>query len=606
MPRSVTKGADARSGKRADYVRPAGATTDVFFSARSYHAHLAAAFVAGAALRLAFINTQILLDDEWHALDYAIGHDLPFLLTHFSVPGATCIPLNVYTSLLLGAGLWNETLLRLPALVAGITALAALPWLVGKALSRSVAVLFAWLLAISPFLVSYSRIARPYGVVTLAAGAASLCGYLWLVSGRRDLGGLYLAAGVVAVYFHLFAAVSLAVPLATGMVFRLLPSGLRPDKERIRPSYGHFAAVTGIFAVASSVLLGPALLNAAGGTASSVAGAGGMTAETAVHFGSMLAGTSHGELAIVFWGLLIAGFAVLSRQKPLLAAVVGSTGILYVLAMLVSRPQLIESSLVLSRYMIGFFPLALLLVACGMVNTRRLLARQSAPARGVRALGVGITMLFVAALFALGPIAPNYYHPNDFTAHSAFLESYAPLDWSRSYRSDMAADMPVVKGPAALSPFYHRLAGDGTSDAIIEFPMFVGNHFNLYYYYQHFHGKRVLAGFFPHFALQHVRSKGWVSGNDYLDYVMSRQHDPENLRMANMVDVTSPDAIRRSGADYIILHRHLMTEMSPELVREPEPDYAPVAPLIELYEREFGRYAFEDGNIIAFRVGVPR
>ena len=57
---------------------------------------LAFAFLTGFWLRCYLLTDQVFIDDEWHGLYYVIGKSPGWLLTHFSVPGATCIPLNLY------------------------------------------------------------------------------------------------------------------------------------------------------------------------------------------------------------------------------------------------------------------------------------------------------------------------------------------------------------------------------------------------------------------------------------------------------------------------------------------------------------------------------
>jgi hypothetical protein len=567
--------------------------------------HLTTAFVVGAALRLAFVTSQILLDDEWHALDYSIGNSLSFLLTHASVPGATCIPLNVYTWALLQTVGWNETLLRLPALMPGIGALVVLPWLVGKAFRRRTTVVFAWLLAICPVLISYSRIARPYGMVGLTGAASVLFGYLWLVSGRRVHAVLHVACGVVAVYFHLFAIAPVAAPLACALCFKLAPSGVRSAMERIRPSNRDVGLAIGAFAMALSVLVLPALVNAIGGPMSSVVGAGDMTIETLVGFASMLAGTASMPLVVLFHGLLAVGLVGLFKRAPLLASILLASAVFCYVSLAITHPDLIHSARVVSRYVVAAFPLALVLVADGVGTLAN--ALPSAGERG-RWGGLGTTVgwlasgALVVALFATGPMPRLYDGPNNFTGHAAFLESYAPQRWDRSYRSDVLRDAPVIDGVAALSPFYRRLASDAECHAIIEYPMLVGDHFNLYYYYQHFHRKRVLAGYFRDLDLSNVSSVGWVMGNRYADFVMSREHDPDKLRMSNMIDMASTDSVRRSGATYVVLHRRLMTEMFPQAVAPAEPSYGPVEYLTPIYRSGFGVPVFEDANLVVFRV----
>src|SRR5690348_6042248 len=94
-----------------------------------FAAALVSAAVAGFFLRWYLLRDQVLLDDEWHGLFYVIGRSPMWLLTHFSVPGATCIPLNVYTWAVGATFGWSEMALRLPSLVCGILCVVVCPLL---------------------------------------------------------------------------------------------------------------------------------------------------------------------------------------------------------------------------------------------------------------------------------------------------------------------------------------------------------------------------------------------------------------------------------------------------------------------------------------------
>ena len=179
---------------------------------------LAAAVLVGLWLRCYLLADQVFIDDEWHGLYYVIGKSPFWLLTHFSIPGATCIPLNVYTWLVGATVGWSELALRLPCLVCGVLLVAAGPLLARQVIGSRRAVWLGCLLAISPLLIFYSRICRPYSPVALLAFLALLFAERWMQSGGRRPAILFVVAGVLAVYFHLFAVVTVAAPLLTVLV----------------------------------------------------------------------------------------------------------------------------------------------------------------------------------------------------------------------------------------------------------------------------------------------------------------------------------------------------------------------------------------------------
>jgi hypothetical protein len=97
-----------------------------------FPAALAVALLAGIFLRTYLFTAQVFIDDEWHGFYYALGKSPLWLLTHFSIPGATCIPLNFYTWLLGFCGGWSEMWLRLPSLACGILCVLVCPLLAKK------------------------------------------------------------------------------------------------------------------------------------------------------------------------------------------------------------------------------------------------------------------------------------------------------------------------------------------------------------------------------------------------------------------------------------------------------------------------------------------
>src|SRR5476649_2234023 len=158
----------------------------------SFAPALAMAFLAGFFLRLYLLADQVFIDDEWHGLYYVIGKSPAWLLTHFSIPGATCIPLNVYTWVLGATTGWSDLLLRLPSLICGMLCVLVCPLLARKLIGTQRAVWLGFLLAVSPLLVFYSRICRPYSAVALLAFAALLFAARWM-----QFGGARSAVGFV-------------------------------------------------------------------------------------------------------------------------------------------------------------------------------------------------------------------------------------------------------------------------------------------------------------------------------------------------------------------------------------------------------------------------
>jgi len=77
------------------------------------------------------------------------------------------------------------------------------------------------LLAISPLLIFYSRICRPYSAVALLAFTALLLATRWMQAGGFRPALFFIITGVLAIYFHLFAMVTVAAPMLAAFVFHV-------------------------------------------------------------------------------------------------------------------------------------------------------------------------------------------------------------------------------------------------------------------------------------------------------------------------------------------------------------------------------------------------
>src|SRR5580658_1304084 len=180
---------------------------------RVFAVSLLLAGLAGLFLRLYLLKDQVFADDEWHGLYYVIGKTPSWLFTHFSIPGATCIPLNLYTWALGVTAGWSEILLRLPLLICGMLCVLVCPWLARDLIGPRRAAWFALLLAISPILIFYSRICRPYSAVAFLGFALVLFAARWARFGGWRSGVLFIISAILAVYFHLFAVVTAMAPI---------------------------------------------------------------------------------------------------------------------------------------------------------------------------------------------------------------------------------------------------------------------------------------------------------------------------------------------------------------------------------------------------------
>lgn len=575
----------------------------------SFCLFIAAALVLGTILRLYMVSDQILLDDEWHGMDYVVGNSFFYLFTHFSIPGATCIPMNLYRLFLLKTCGWSELSLRLPSLSAGILSLVVFPLLARKILNLRSTIIFAFLLAISPFLIFYSRVCRPYSMVVLLGFVSVLALYFWAISGKKRYALLYVTSAVLAVYFHLFAAITVFVPLGCVFSIKLVQNLIGLPKERIRivPSLITIATVgLGVMMLLAFLLL-PALLQSSIGTI----GIDKMTLKSIMGFVSILSGTSNKFIVVLFCLLLGFGQILLLRKIPLLGSFFLSIAIFYFATLVITKPGVIHFSIVIARYVIFIFPMCFLLVGLGIDSALKYLQSiKLIQHRGYdKILSIIIVATFLLILFCAGPLINLYAGPNNFTNHFTFQGSYSQQDWQQSYISDLGPGFGVSK--TDTPDFYRWLSTQPEISTIIEYPMDIRAECNFLYYYQHFHNKNVIVGYVSDSdVLGYVIEPGlteteiddfFITGY-YIDAILSALSDKSKLLLTNMIDLMNIETVKQSNAQYIILHKNPMVEMTQDFTGGKVPIYMPIVQLSELYRKFFGQAVFEDRNLIVYKI----
>ena len=140
----------------------------------------------GAFLRLFRLSAQVLGGDELNGVQRALEMSIAGALRTYHLAD-NCLPLTALYRGLLDLGFApTETLFRAPSVVCGLLLLVLMPVAIARRLSMRIAVASAWLVALSPVLVLYARIARPYEALALAAFCAA---------GARSMAPRNLVAG---------------------------------------------------------------------------------------------------------------------------------------------------------------------------------------------------------------------------------------------------------------------------------------------------------------------------------------------------------------------------------------------------------------------------
>jgi hypothetical protein len=571
---------------------------------------LGCVFAVGACLRLYTLSSQILLDDEWLGLNVVIGKSYFELLTQFNPGDNTSLPLNLYNLALFHSIGWSELTVRLPAILAGLLSLIVLPLLVKNVFNERVALLFACLLAIAPFLIFYSRFARAYGFVVLCCFSALLLSHQWLTTGKLRYAVGFVVAGAFAICAHPFSIIPVFMPLATALAVRLLnrfnvSSSLR--RQIVLPLRAPLI-VSFILSALLIALCWPVFLE----SGKLPWRRGHMTLDSIWNAATLLSGTVNAPLNALFFLLFVAGFVSLFKQNPLLGWTCLSITGAYLVVLLASGPTGLETGAVLLRYMIIVEPVALTLVALAMDG---LMTRAQHVPGMHRSLPILGALGFLGCLWAAGPLPALYNPPNNFTNHSAFQYSYHHSNWGHSEADTVFPAFQIDQDK--IPPFYHWLGGQSNRAAIIEYPLDTCNYNDLFYYYQHFHHQRVLVGYCRNAAmlgckvplLQGQSASQFTLGKLCADDILSTVADPTKLAFRNMIDMSDDAALLRSGADFLILHKFVMVlKITPHGGEGPfvfssiPIFYRSVELLMMRFKETLGPPVYEDAEIVCFQI----
>ncbi len=466
-------------------------------------------FAVGVLLRLWNLPDQILGGDEVHAVRAALNHSLPEILVTYQRTD-NCIPLTALYKLLMVAGLpITEMVLRLPVLLCGLAALLAMPAsaaaFAGKGEGGTV-LMYRWLLAISPALVLYSRIARSYMPMVLFAFGAVMAFEAWWRTRSRRAGAAYVVLGALAIWFHLGAGPIVAAPF----LFATGDSLVR--RRDLARNLRHLVLLALAVLAVLSLFLVPARRSLLELIASK-------RAEQAVPWSEVLpgllrlqAGTAAGWLTLIFWLAAVGGLALLFRSERRLALYTATVAIGHVAGLLILSPMGLAGPVIFGRYLLPILPFVLLWVAAAFGSAWR--AEEPRILRSARGLAAA---LLVLALAAAGPFADPAVRRTSFLHHNDFVGFY------KARRQAPAAAVPA---------FYRRLRGE----PIVELPwVYPWESNRTFYLYQQVHGGRVVVA-----TPQRILFR-----------------PPLALRNAVALE---PAAFCGSGARYLVVHRNVARE----------------------------------------------
>lgn len=556
--------------------------------------------VVGVALRLWHWPSQILLDDEWHSLNFVISRSFSDVLLQHGL-GANSIPVNVYSWLVLHTTGWSEPLLRLPSMVAGIAALIVVPLLARRIWGKSVACVTAALLAVSPVVIFYTRIMRPYAPVMLLAMSSILFTLMWMKHGRRWNLVLSALCGSLAIYYHLYAAIPVGVPLLVAF----FAASLKPVSQRLglileskRPFTDVLVAGSIMAVMVGALAVVPNVLNP--WWSRGIHNIDHATLETAVTVLSLISGTRNLFLMTIILGLLLIGLVVMVIKSRVIGVAIALTFFMFTLVMAITTQDGSHAGIQVARYGITYFPLSFVAIAVALAWIGELL-------RAKFSLFQRKHMLFSVALIAwlpflaTSPLWTTYASPNNFTNHSAYQYRYEPIQWrQRSPERDLVPGISLEY--RNIPQFYFQSPLLAAAKGVIEYPVMIGDQLNLYYYYQHFHRRPVVAGFVSNNIYAPVEpGRDFVYGDWSFDSVMSGMPEPLRKKTSwhTMVDLNDSGALRsRFNGWVVIIHRDPLSE----IFQRDSSDSRMSLGMVEVMTKAFGSPGFLDGQIAAWMI----
>ena len=404
---------------------------------------------AGVYLRLNQYPEQILLDDEWHVVHQLLLGKSPAELFLFLGHADYSIPLGILYWLEAHWFGLSELAMRWPMLVAGLATLFAFSFYAWRKFSPRVALVFTFLLALSPALVIYSHLARPYAL-TLFLSFLGLYGFYRYLEGRGQTlmwGGVYCVCAAITIWLH-----SITGP------FMMAPFLLEAIRSLVAKRPGDLVKLL-LLAVPAGILVAalvvPPLLN--------------NPEAMALKFGEAeIRGTTFLGAWFMWLGtpsiVCVTGFLALSllgRRRVLIADRVWQSAALGIVltaaTILVVKPASVNHSLTFSRYLLPAIPLLLMAAACG---TELLLRDRGLIKWPLYALCIALAGLYVIE-------SPNWglaARPNSNINHLSFLFDFRPghnkqaqymeeaLDLSMFWES-LRAEPPNTQ-LVAVAPFY--------------------------------------------------------------------------------------------------------------------------------------------------------
>lgn len=526
------------------------------------------AFATGVFLRTWQLASQMLIDDEWHAVRMVIRANAHEIATNFGLADY-CIPLTLYYRWLYDHHALDEWQMHLPLLVAGIVLLLVAPWLLRKVLDFPERAVWTGLLALSPTLVYFSRTARPYALVALLGFVAIVAFRNW----QRRQGDprawltVYVIATFMAGWLHILSLVFTLWPFVHYGVAALIDCGRSERRQRAVHSIGYLCALGVFVACLLAVVLAPPLINN-WGAMSGKAGVDSVTLDSLYRTVLMQFGIASAWVWVVLSVLFVFGVVRLWRRDQDFIVLTLGAAVAGVITICVARPTWIQHAPVLVRYAAPILPFLLLYIAEGCVGV---VEHVRVPAVGETLAALGLVGLYFA-----GPMPRWMYYPNQFMDHEVFQFDYDPRQNPYSTLLQL--------GP--VSPFYLELARRPPgSVTVVVTPERAQSNFIPEPWYQKIHRQNVK------FALASP-----VCGTGAWDEFAYTERGARFQRMLKLGDILDGDT---DHVDYLVMRLHPWT-VPPGRAFDWPVAWPDMQACVAKVEARLGPPVYSDDQLVAF------
>jgi len=478
---------------------------------------IALATLLAAWLRLHGLDIQVVQDDEWHAIHKLLASSYGEIARSFGFADHS-IPLTLFYKAMAETIGLDEVNMRIVQVLCGIALVAVGGWLAFRGTANAaVAGLFAFLVAGAPFIVLYSRFARPYAITTLLSVLVIAGLWRWRSTRSMQLAAAICVMASLAAWLHPLSAL---YPMAA--LFFILLEDMQAAGWKVAAARSTLILGVAAGLAIAAPLLAPILNDLQ--SLSAKAGDSRPSLYTLSRVLSLFAGglpdsVTYLFAAIATWGAWIRLREPQGPDRYLLFVVLAP-----LLAVIVLRGSWTHQGHTLARYVFPAQLAFLFWFAVGAMDPCKRDARlQVVAAAAFAALYLAWTPT-ITQVRTLGPWYGHLYHHFD----------YVPAD-NRALKYYDNWEVPA---------FYRELGKlPPRSVTIIQAPFDFVAPYNPDAFYAQFHEQRELQGFVHDLCMP---------GPFYGEV----PRDPR-FRFRSFVYLDDREAVARSGARYLLLQRDL-------------------------------------------------